>query len=54
MLREEFDMVMRLMGVTRVADIAPAHVATDSVRSHTTIPKDFLFQDAYVPLKSNL
>jgi len=55
LLRDEFMSTMRLMGVTRVADISPAGVdATHCGDIIGAPPIDAMALAAYVPLRSKI
>ncbi|KAI8059998.1 uncharacterized protein B0P05DRAFT_581422 [Gilbertella persicaria] len=48
LLQDEFEMVMRLMGVTRIADIKPEMVDIRNIKDHfVSNPVDHLFNSAY-------
>jgi L-lactate dehydrogenase (cytochrome) len=56
-LKDEFEMVMRLMGVTRIDEIRPEMICTRNLPDHVVVPKDYLAHDIYdrmMPPKSRL
>jgi len=51
LLRDEFEMCLRLMGAPTLAHIKPEMVAIDSLHHHyAQLPKDFLSSRSYQPL----
>jgi L-lactate dehydrogenase (cytochrome) len=51
LLKDELEMVMRLMGTPTLADIKPEMVVTNSLHQHfVPSPADFLSKNVYVPL----
>ena len=48
----EFEMIMRLMGVTSIEQIKPEMVDTRNLKDHfASIPKDYLAELAYDPMQ---
>ncbi|KAG1046877.1 hypothetical protein G6F43_010655 [Rhizopus delemar] len=52
LLQNEFEMVMRLMGVTSIEQIKPEMVDTRNLKDHfASIPKDYLAGSVYDPMR---
>ncbi len=54
LMRDEICMAMQLLGVRSLADLNASYVVTDSVRAHTTGPKDYASLHSYVPMLAKL
>ncbi|CAG8453848.1 12051_t:CDS:1 [Acaulospora morrowiae] len=57
LLKDELEMVMRLMGVNTLADIRPEMVDIKNLKDHNFVPKDYLFSNVYdkpIPRRSKL
>lgn len=52
-LKDEFTMTMRLMGVTKISDIRPEMLCVDNLRDHiSVVPKDYLAHATYDKMMS--
>ncbi|RHZ77409.1 hypothetical protein Glove_180g117 [Diversispora epigaea] len=57
LLKDEFEMIMRLAGVNKLEDIRPEMVDIKNLSDHILVPKNYLFSDVYnklIPTKSKL
>lgn len=50
LLRDEFEMNMRLLGVTSIDQLNPSFVDVRTLGHHSAIPSDNLFNDVYEPM----
>ncbi|CAN6625637.1 L-lactate dehydrogenase (cytochrome) [Trichomonascus vanleenenianus] len=50
LLKDEFEMNMRLIGVTSVDQLSPAHLDLRSISTHNAAPTNLLFDSVYEPM----
>lgn len=53
LLRDEFEMNMRLLGVTSIAEMDPSFLDVRALSSHGDAPPDYLSQQVYEPMSTS-